>query len=60
MTLSQYLPEEWAALRSPLHAFMVPVLGTLTILLAGLLVSRFTTHVPASDHIANVAGEESS
>lgn len=42
MTLSQYLPEGWAALRSPLHAFMVPVLGTLTILLAGLLVSRFT------------------
>ncbi len=42
MSLSSHLPERWAALRSPLHAFMIPVFGTLTILLTGLLVSRFT------------------
>jgi SSS family solute:Na+ symporter len=43
MTLSKYLVGPWAALRSPFHAFMIPVLGTLTILLGGLLISRFTT-----------------
>jgi SSS family solute:Na+ symporter len=43
MTLSTYLPDGWSALRSSLHAFMIPVLGTLTILLTGLAVSRFTT-----------------
>lgn len=42
MTLSIYLAGPWAALRNPFHAFMIPVLGTLTILLGGLLVSRFT------------------
>lgn len=41
MSLSSRLPEGWAALRSGLHAFLVPVFGTLTILLVGLLVSRF-------------------
>ena len=32
----------WAAVQSPFHAFFIPVLGTLTILLAGLLISGFT------------------
>jgi SSS family solute:Na+ symporter len=41
MTLSTYLPDGWSVLRNSLHAFMVPVLGTLTILLTGLVVSRF-------------------
>jgi solute:Na+ symporter, SSS family len=43
MTLSletQLLPEP---LRSPLHSYMTIVVGTLTILLVGLLVSRFTS-----------------
>ncbi len=42
MTLSKYFVGRWAVLRSPFHAFLVPVMGTLTILLAGLLISRFT------------------
>ncbi|MBN2133152.1 MAG: sodium:solute symporter [Sedimentisphaerales bacterium] len=40
MTLSQYFGGRWAALRSPFHAFMIPVFGTLTILLVGLLLGR--------------------
>lgn len=35
-------PGEWEAMRSPFHSFMVIVIGTLSILLVGLLVSRFT------------------
>jgi SSS family solute:Na+ symporter len=42
MTLSKYFMGRWAVLRSPFHAFLIPVMGTLTILLAGLLISRFT------------------
>ena len=42
MTLSKYLAGRWEPLHSPLHAFLVPVLGTLTILLLGLLLGRFT------------------
>ncbi len=33
-------PENLQPLRSPLHEFMIPVVGTLTILLVGLVVSR--------------------
>jgi len=40
MSLSPKLGNEWAAWRSPFHNFMVTVIGTLTILLVGLLVSR--------------------
>jgi SSS family solute:Na+ symporter len=40
MMLSKSLVGPWAGLRSPFHAFMIPVFGTLTILLGGLLVSR--------------------
>jgi SSS family solute:Na+ symporter len=43
MTLSKYLTGPWEPLRSPFHAFLIPVLGTLTILLLGLLISRFLT-----------------
>jgi len=42
MVLSPYLTGRWAVLRSPFHAFLIPVLGTLVILLTGLLLSRFT------------------
>lgn len=43
MTLSptDRWPESLASLRSPFHQFMVIVVGTLVILLVGLLVSRF-------------------
>jgi solute:Na+ symporter, SSS family len=43
---SELLPE---ALRSPFHSFMIIVIGTLSILLVGLLVSRFRPRAqPAS------------
>jgi solute:Na+ symporter, SSS family len=41
MTFSTLLPEQYAALRNPLHMNMVMVIGTLTIFLSGLLISRF-------------------
>jgi SSS family solute:Na+ symporter len=40
MTLSPAWTGQWAALRNPFHALMTTVVGTLTILLAGLLLSR--------------------
>ena len=36
-------PDDWEALRSPFHSFMVIVVGTLSILLVGLLVSRLSS-----------------
>jgi SSS family solute:Na+ symporter len=46
MSLSPKLSGEWAAWRSPFHNFMVVVIGTLTILLVGLLVSRWAKPKP--------------
>ena len=40
MTLSPRIPETMAFLRSPFHGFMTTVLGTLTILLVGVVLSR--------------------
>lgn len=40
MTFSSLLPEDWNALRNPLHMNMVIVVGTLTIFLCGVLASR--------------------
>lgn len=40
MTLSYLIPEEYAFLKSPLHANMVIVVGTLTIFLVGSLIAR--------------------
>jgi len=42
MSLSSHLTGDWAWARSPFNNFMVIVLGTLTILLVGLIVSRLT------------------
>ncbi len=39
MTLSKYLPAEYAFLRNPLNVNMVIVIGTLTIFLSGLLLT---------------------
>jgi len=39
MTFSPKLGDSYAAFRSPLHGFMIPVVGTGVILLVGLLVS---------------------
>jgi SSS family solute:Na+ symporter len=43
MSLSPRLSDEWRAWRSPFHNFLVIVIGTLTILLVGLAVSRGKT-----------------
>jgi len=40
MTLSPQIPETLAFLRSPFHGFMTTVVGTLTILLVGVALSR--------------------
>ena len=40
MTFSNLLPDRYAALRNPLHMNMVMVIGTLTIFLSGLLISK--------------------
>ncbi len=40
------LQERMTGWLSPFHAFMIPVFGTLTILLVGLLVSRFGRRTP--------------
>lgn len=39
-------PASLDALRSPFHSYMIAVIGTLTILLVGLVVSRFTRAAP--------------
>ena len=39
MTFSKFIPEQYAFLRNPLNKNMVIVIGTLTIFLAGLIVT---------------------
>lgn len=41
MTFSSFLPDQYAGLRNTLHMNMVIVVGTLTIFLTGILISRF-------------------
>ncbi|HRN56118.1 MAG TPA: sodium:solute symporter [Agriterribacter sp.] len=40
MSLSKYFPEQWQHLKSPFHVNMIVVVGTLTIFLAGLLLTK--------------------
>jgi SSS family solute:Na+ symporter len=47
MSLSPELNDKWERLRSPFHLNMVIVVGTMTILLVGLLVSRWAKPSPA-------------
>jgi solute:Na+ symporter, SSS family len=42
MTLGKYLPEK---VRSPFHAFLIPVFGALAILLAGIAITRVRTWI---------------
>jgi SSS family solute:Na+ symporter len=42
MSLSSRLSGDWAWLRSPFHNFLVTVMGTLTILLVGMAISRLS------------------
>jgi SSS family solute:Na+ symporter len=46
MSLSPKFSDAWAQFRSPFHSFMIIVVGTLTILLVGLIVSRCTGRPP--------------
>lgn len=41
MTFSYLLPDEYSYLRNPLHQNMIMVVGTLTIFLGGVLLTRF-------------------
>jgi len=41
MSLSYLIPDEFAYLRNPLHANMVIVVGTLSIYLSGVLITKF-------------------
>lgn len=50
MTFSPRLPEQFEAFRSPFHNFLVVVIGTLTILLVGLAVSRLSNQPSAAIH----------
>jgi SSS family solute:Na+ symporter len=53
MTFSNYLPAKYEFLRNPLHKNMVIVVGTLTIFLAGLLLTarkrRITLNLPGKE-----------
>ncbi|UTA70386.1 MULTISPECIES: sodium:solute symporter [Emticicia] len=40
MTFSKQIPDQYAALRSPFHQNMIMIVGTLSIFLTGLLLSR--------------------
>lgn len=40
MTIPQIIPEKYTYLRSPFHTHMIVVIGTLTIFLSGILLSR--------------------
>ncbi len=46
MTFSALLPDKYAAFRNPLHLNMVIVVGTLTIFLCGVLISRIKGSEP--------------
>lgn len=51
MTFSGFLPDQYAFLRNTLHMNMVIVVGTLSIFLSGILISRITkSSNPVSNH----------
>ncbi|WP_128545160.1 sodium:solute symporter [Larkinella soli] len=56
MTFSSRIPDEYAALRSPFHQNMIMVIGTLTIFLAGTLLTRLKRKpvFPAEPSVKNV------
>ena len=68
LSLSRYIPEKYAFLRSPLHYNMVIVVGTLTIFLSGLLLTavkrKLILRLPKaypyqhSDGLGNVADKK--
>lgn len=48
MTFSYLIPERYEALRNPLHVNMVIVVGTLTIFLSGILLTKFKRRFSAA------------
>lgn len=50
MSLSHWIPERYGYLRNPLHADMIIVVGTLTILLSGMLFSSGKNILSNSKH----------
>ena len=58
MTFSPYLPEKYSFLRNPLHKNMVIVVGTLTIFLAGLLLTatkrKLILQMPKEKPVINI------
>jgi SSS family solute:Na+ symporter len=48
MTFSSNLPDEYSYLRNPLHSNMIIVVGTLTIFLTGLVLTKRKGHRPES------------
>jgi SSS family solute:Na+ symporter len=50
MTFSNFIPDKYAVLRNTLHMNMVIVIGTLSIFLSGVLISRFRK--PTSTELA--------
>ena len=51
MTFSSQLPDEYASLRNPLHQNMIMVVGTLTIFLIGLLLTRLKRQTPKEEEL---------
>lgn len=50
MTFSNFIPDQFASLRSPFHQNMIMVIGTLTIFLTGLLLTRRTAKNTVPSH----------
>ncbi|TLV00115.1 sodium:solute symporter [Dyadobacter luticola] len=51
MTFSSQLPDEYAYLRNPLHQNMIMVVGTLTIFLVGVLLTKIKGRVPERQEV---------
>jgi SSS family solute:Na+ symporter len=51
MTFSTQLPDTYSALRNPLHQNMIMVVGTLTIFLAGVLLTRLRRKKPVEKDV---------
>jgi len=56
MTFSNRIPEEYAFLRNPLHKNMIIVVGTLTIFLAGLLLT-YSKRNPEKTELSNASNK---
>jgi len=51
MTFSTQFPDTYSYLRNPLHQNMIMVVGTLTIFLAGLLLTRLRRKNPVEKEV---------